>query len=226
MNEKKNKKSRRLNKKFIAFFILLLIVLILFAILSLKVRNIYVVGNSLISDQEILEQTNLLDYPKLYKVNTKKIINKIKLIPYIDNVMVTKNLFGRVNIEVSEHKVLLKYELDNSIYLSNLKSIPKDSLVCDVPSLTNYVEESILNDFLNGLNEVDNYVLNKISEITYTPNQYDKDLFLFQMTDGNYVYITTKRLKLINEYTDILTSLNGKKGIMYLDSGNHFEILE
>jgi len=222
MNIKKNKK--KLILKILLCLLILGLMIVIF--LTIKVKNIYVIGNTLLSDQEILEQTNLLDYPNLYKVNSRELENKIKLIPYIEKVNVRKNIFGRVDIEISEYKMLLKNEIDNSIYLSNLKSIPLGSEVFEIPSLTNYVDEDILKEFLKELNNIDLDVLNKISEVTYAPSKYDKDLFLFNMTDGNYVYITTKRLEYINEYTDILMKLNGKKGIMYLDSGNHFKILE
>jgi len=222
MNIKKNKK--KLILKILLWLLILGLMIVIF--LTIKVKNIYVIGNTLLSDQEILEQTNLLDYPNLYKVNSRELENKIKLIPYIEKVNVRKNIFGRVDIEISEYKMLLKNEIDNSIYLSNLKSIPLGSEVFEIPSLTNYVDEDILKEFLKELNNIDLDVLNKISEVTYAPSKYDKDLFLFNMTDGNYVYITTKRLEYINEYTDILMKLNGKKGIMYLDSGNHFKILE
>ena len=222
MNIKKNKK--KLILKILLCLLILGLMVVIF--LTIKVKNIYVIGNTLLSDQEILEQTNLLDYPNLYKVNSRELENKIKLIPYIEKVSVRKNMFGRVDIEISEYKMLLKNEIDNSIYLSNLKSIPLGSEVFEIPSLTNYVDEDILKEFLKELNNIDLDVLNKISEVTYAPSEYDKDLFLFNMTDGNYVYITTKRLEYINEYTDILMKLNGKKGIMYLDSGNHFKILE
>ena len=45
------------------------------------------------------------------------------------------------------------------------------------------------------------------------------------MNDGNYVYITIYKTLAINEYNKILPNLEGKKGILYLDSGNYFEIL-
>ena len=45
------------------------------------------------------------------------------------------------------------------------------------------------------------------------------------MNDGNYVYITTTRLSNINKYESVLEQLEGKKGILYLDSGNHFSII-
>ena len=76
---------------------------------------------------------------------------------------------------------------------------------------------------MKKLNTIDTNVFSKISEISYAPNSYDKDLFIFLMNDGNYVYITTSKLSNINKYESILVNLDGKKGIIYLDSGNHFE---
>jgi len=46
------------------------------------------------------------------------------------------------------------------------------------------------------------------------------------MNDGNYVYLTLTKFKQINYYEDVLEKLDGKKGILYLDSGNHFKIME
>ena len=124
-----------------------------------------------------------------------------------------------------EYNILLKDETDNQVYLSNAEKITLDFDYLGVPSLINYVEPDILKEFLKKLNTIDSEVLSKISEIEYTPNEYDKDLFLFYMNDGNYVYITTTRLSNINKYESVLEQLEGKKGILYLDSGNHFEIL-
>ena len=43
------------------------------------------------------------------------------------------------------------------------------------------------------------------------------------MNDGNHVYITLYKLSSINEYIKILSTLDNKKGTLYLDSGNYFE---
>ena len=73
---------------------------------------------------------------------------------------------------------------------------------------------------------VNKSILSKISEIEYTPSTIDKEKFLFLMNDGNYVYITLSKIDLINTYNEIYPTLEGKKGILHLDSGNHFEIKE
>ena len=64
----------------------------------------------------------------------------------------------------------------------------------------------------------------KISEIEYSPNLYDKERFIFYMNDDNVVYVTLTKLKEFNNYNKIKEQLGTHKGILYLDSGNYFEI--
>ena len=46
------------------------------------------------------------------------------------------------------------------------------------------------------------------------------------MNDNNLVYININKMNNLNKYVDIVKKLNNKKGILYLDSGNYFEIKE
>jgi len=46
------------------------------------------------------------------------------------------------------------------------------------------------------------------------------------MDDGNSVYMTITKFERLNYYNDVLPQLDGRKGILYLDSGNHFQIME
>ena len=224
----KNKKVKKnfKNKVLIFIIVLLLVITLIYYLQNINVKNIYITGNNYLTDQEIIELASLENYPKIFKISTSKIEKIIKLNPIVKSVKVTKNIFGKVQINIVENEYLLKQEIDNIIYLSNFETIINDNNIIGIPTLTNYVEIDILNDFLKKLVNIDKNVLCKISEITYKPNEYDKDLFLFLMNDGNYVYITTSKLESINKYNNILIELNGKKGILYLDSGNHFEILE
>ena len=221
MKKKKNKKKR----VFKFFFILIFIGFVFIYIFTLPIKNIYITGNNILSEQEIIELANIENYPRLFANSATSIENKIKISPFIEDVKVSKNLLGAIYIKVLEYNILLKDETDNQVYLSNAEKITLDFDYLGVPSLINYVEPDILKEFLKKLNTIEKEVLSKISEIEYTPNEYDKDLFLFYMNDGNYVYITTTRLSNINKYESVLEQLEGKKGILYLDSGNHFSII-
>ena len=79
---------------------------------------------------------------------------------------------------------------------------------------------------INKLSLVDNEILEKISEIEYTSTSYDSERFLLYMNDGNQVYITLNKIKEFNNYSKIKKEIGTHKGILYLDSGNYFEIKE
>ena len=220
MKKKKNKKIIKL------LGVILIISIFIYIIINIRIKNIYMKGNNILSDQEIIELAGIENYPKLFSISSNELINKIKLNPIIDKVKIKKNIFGRIDIEIIEYNMLLKDEVDNGIYLANGKKIIIDDKIFGIPSLINVVDNNILNDFLKKLDKVDKSILNNISEVEYTPNEYENDLFLFYMNDGNYVYITTTRLLNINKYDEVLKQLDGKKGILYLDSGNHFKIMD
>ena len=46
------------------------------------------------------------------------------------------------------------------------------------------------------------------------------------MNDGNLVYITLTKITKINKYNSIYSEMEGKKGIIYLDSGDYIEVKE
>lgn len=219
----KNKKKGI--KRLVKILIIIIIVIgICWYLKDLKIKNIYIKGNTTLKDYEIIELAGIQDYPNMFSISSRKIEQKLKMNKLISSVKVKKNLFGKIVIIIKEEKMLIKNELDNTIYLANLEKITDDNKVIGIPTLINDVPSDILNKFLEKLKKIDSSVLSKISEISYKPNEYDKDLFLFLMNDGNYVYITTTKLSNIDKYENVLIQLEGKKGIIYLDSGNHFEI--
>ena len=204
--------------------IVLLIVGIVFLYRSLYVKNIYVTGNKILTESEILEKTNLLSYPRLISVSEREIIDKLKENKIINTVKVKKSLFGKVVIEVSENKIL--YQDTNGKYmLSNKEEITLDETYLGVPTLINDCKE-VKDKFIDKLLLVNDGILMHISEIEYEPTDLDKERFMFYMSDTNYVYITLNKINLINSYNEIYPTLEGNKGILYLDSGNHFEIKE
>ena len=84
--------------------------------------------------------------------------------------------------------------------------------------------DNIYDKFVESFNKVDSDILFKISHIEYVPNDVDKERFILYMIDSNYVYITLSKIEKINKYNSIVNKLEGKKGIIYLDSGDYVEI--
>ena len=219
---KARKKSFNYKRLIIVLAIILLAVLIFFSYRSLKVKTIYVIGNNIINESEILDNTDLLTYPNLYQVSEKDIKTQLQENKLINNVRVKKSLSGKVIIEITEHKVL--YQDKNGKYmLSNKKEVELDEALLGIPTLINDCD-AVKDKFIEKLLLIDNDIMKHISEIEYKPTELDKERFMFYMSDTNYVYITLNKISLINSYNEIYPTLEGKKGILYLDSGNHFEI--
>ena len=76
------------------------------------------------------------------------------------------------------------------------------------------------------LSDVNDEILIRINEIKYIPNEVDDNLFILSMSDGNYIYINNNTLSKLNDYLSMLKTFNNKKGILHLDSGDYFEIVE
>ena len=84
--------------------------------------------------------------------------------------------------------------------------------------------EDIYEKTISSFSKINKEALIKISEVEYKPNDLDKERFLFTMNDANYVYINLLKIEKINKYNTISSELNGKKGIIYLDSGDYVEL--
>ena len=220
----KKKVKRKINYKsiIIILVVLAILALIVFLYCSLRVKTIYVTGNKILKENEILEKTNLLNYPRLVEVSSSDIVNELKKNKLINNVKVNKSLSGKVVIEISENKIL--YQDTNGKYmLSNKEEVVLNETYLGVPLLINDCNE-VKDKFIEKLLLINDDILKHISEIEYEPTDLDKERFMFYMSDTNYVYVTLSKINLINSYNEIYPTLEGKKGILYLDSGNHFEI--
>ena len=108
----KNKKKgiKRLVKILI---IIIIIIGIGWYLKELKIKNIYIKGNTTLKDYEIIELAGIQDYPNMFSISSRKIEQKLKMNKLISSVKVKKNLFGKIVITIKEEKMLVKNELDN-----------------------------------------------------------------------------------------------------------------
>ena len=96
MTRKVKVKKKKIKVMPLLIFLVVLIVLfiILKVVLSMKTKNIIIVGNDLISDQTIIEEANLTNYPEFFKVSTRKMKKKLLSNPYIKSVKIERKLFN------------------------------------------------------------------------------------------------------------------------------------
>lgn len=226
MAKKVKKKIRiRILPIIIIIFILTLLSGSVYLLSLIPIKNIYISGNNYLKDQEIIELAKIENYPSFLKTRTKDMKKNIKKSPYVKSVTINKKILGIVEIQIEEYNILFRKEENNKIVLEDKEELI-DNEKYQVPILLNYIPDTKYDSFIKGMNQVTPSIKNQISEIRYYPNTQDEDRFLLYMNDGNYVYLTLTKFKQINYYEDVLEKLDGKKGILYLDSGNHFKIME
>ena len=219
----KGKKFKIRYKRLFLFLIILFVIgIILFYFINLKISNIYVSGNSYLSDQDIIEIAKIDKYPRTLFNSSFDIKRRLVSSNYIESVKVNKKFLTKVYIEVIENKPLFYSEILK-------KTVLKDgSLVSDkfnVPILTTDVSKDIYDEFLEKFSKIDSVVFDNISEVSYTPRDVDKELFMLTMNDGNYISVNLNRFDTVNKYFDMVIKFNNHRGILYLDSGEYFKIL-
>ena len=223
-----NKKKRLKLIPFLLFILVIeSIVFLIDILLDTRIKNIVIKGNKIVTDQQIIDEAKLSDYPSFYKTTSYAIKKNLEKNYFIKEVKVKKSFYHVLTIELKEYKVLLKKETTGKLVLENMNEVTiNQDVPYTVPRLINEVPSSKYKELLKNLLKVKSNVRSSISEFYYDPNEFDKDRFLLYMDDGNSVYLTLTKFRMINYYNDVLPQLDGKKGILYLDSGNHFQIME
>lgn len=216
-------KTKRLNiAKIVTFICILLCIIFSVAyLLHLPVKNIYITGNNVIKDKDIIELAKLENYPPFINTYFMNIKEKILKNDYIKNVRIKRKMLNKIYIEIEEYKPLAIY--NDKIILSNKKQVKNNNNFEYLPYVINNMD-NVYEEFVKSFTKVDNNILAKISHIEYKPNDVDKERFILYMVDSNYVYITLTKINKINKYNSILNELENKKGIIYLDSGDYVEI--
>ena len=225
-------KKKKLKVKNIVIFLILIFGITLLSfilyyfVINTNIKNIYINGNTYVKDIEIMRRANIVDYPKMLDISTSNMENEIKKIDIIKDVNIKKGLFGKLTINIKEYKPLFYNGNTQKIILSNNKEI-ENNITVSLPILNmEGLSDKILNKLILKFSEVNDEIKLRISEIKYAPNNVDNERFLCIMNDGNYVYITLVKIEEINYYLKILPTLENKKGVLNLDYGNNFEILE
>ncbi len=228
MKKKVTKKRINIKRILVFFSILLVVTFIGYYLCNLRIKNIYISNNKYIyknnlsekfNEQRVLEIAKLDNYPKTLFLSTSKIKNNLIKDVYIKDAKVTKKGLTEVDIILYENRPIF---YNSSTSKTVLETGDEVSDTFSVPILLNYVPNEVYSKLIEKMNKVDDDILNHMSEIKYDPNNVDTERFLIAMTDGNYIYITLERFEIINKYLDIVASIDGKKGVLYLDYGNHF----
>lgn len=158
--EIKNTKPNNAKPKSKKIKVLIISILVLIAIIAamlsplFNIKNIQVVGNTILSSEEIISISGIKTEENMFKVMKLKTIDRIKENAYINEVAIHKKLLNTIEIQVKERKPSFMLEYGNGyVYLSNqgymleISSIKKDipTILGTTTSKENYKPGNRLN---------------------------------------------------------------------------------
>lgn len=222
--KKKKKRVLKIKNILIFFIVILIIGLTVYYAFKMPIKNIYISGNDILSDDVIINESKLVYYPSFLLTSSRDVVNILKKDDYIRDVSVGKKLGNVIDIKVLEYKPIAIFSSDNKLILSSGKIVNNVYNVSDVPVLNNNVDSKIFSEFVKRFGQVDSNILRQVSQIEYSPVSVDKMRFLLYMDDGNSVYITLTKIKKLDKYNKIRDKMGNKKGIIYLDSGDYVDV--
>lgn len=189
---KKRKRRQRL------FLVILFIVLVIAFFVSdySRLKTITISGNNYIDKQEIVTASEIsLHQDYTFFTSSEAIEKKIKTVPLIKSVKVTKDLLGNVKIKVAEAELIGQCIINNVLYvIDETGRVNKDELA----NLSSYVQRcprlngfdvEVLEKFSKQFAKIPDQVINQISDINYAPLNGDKNRCEFIMDDGKILYV-------------------------------------
>ena len=223
------KVKKKLNKKglLVVLLTLYLFIMAFYYCFNLPVKLVEVKGNTLISDEKVINNANITDKTKLFALSSSKLKKNLEELPMIESVKISKYLNGKVVITIKELVVLYYRVLDKTYVFENNKKATTLDTTLGIPTLVNYVPSDIEESLIKKLSGINKDILYKVSEIEYSPDiknekVIDKNRFLLRMNDGNYVYINLANINNLNKYEEIYATLNeNEKGVLNLDSSSN-----
>ena len=120
MKSKKKKRKIRYDRILIFLVIVIFIVISFTFLFNLKISNIYILNNSFLTDQEIIEMAGISDYPETLKNLSVQIEERLKNNIYIKEAKVYKKGLTKVYIDVVENKPLFYFIRNYNKYLQLL----------------------------------------------------------------------------------------------------------
>ncbi len=220
----KVKKGKLKVKNFIIFLLIIfVIIMVVYYFFSLRIKNIYIKGNGLLSDGDIILALKIENYPKMFKYSKSSFKKNLEKLDLVDSCKIKRNILGKLEVEIKEAEPLF-YDRNNEVYVLNNGKTTNKYDFTGIPFLINYVPDNIYQRLIKELTKIDKENLKLVSEIEYNPSKskdviIDDTRFLLRMNDGNEVYINLINIERLNSYHLIYSTLN-EKGVLELDSDN------
>ncbi|WP_231686865.1 cell division protein FtsQ/DivIB [Bacillus sp. JCM 19034] len=202
INEKiptlKEQRKQRANRRllfFLSFFFLLLLLIIYFQSPASHVREVVIQGNVHLTKEEVLKQSELTIGTSIWNVNIEDTMNRLNEHIEIASSSVERRWPTTIEITIIENERIGYLLHDDRFYPilengMNLTEVDRSHIPADAPILIGFSEGDNLSELSAELRQVPPALLERISEIIFSPTDQDSQRLIMYMTDGIEVHTT------------------------------------
>lgn len=203
--------------------IIILVVLYYFSSYS-NVFHVVIKNNVYYTDEEVRELSSISDKDKFVLVNTKKVKESLEEDKLIKEAKVRKIDNHVIEIEIEEYKIIgyaSEDGLTNLVLINDDRiEVTKDNmhLIEQVPLIAGYNKEGIA-AIEKGFENISIDLISEISEIHHYSFSYDENMMELIMHDGNYCFVSSIGLHMLNQYYNVISNLEvgDEKQCLYID---------
>lgn len=190
----------------------------------LRVQSIQIEGSKIYHEESIIKALNLPEKIPYHLLSMSALETRIQSLPLIQSVNVWKGRGRTLQVSVVEQLVLGYYIEDQAMFLlpngSNVEILEEQlDYISDLPYLHGLSEVN-RERFAKEVSGVSHEVLRTISEIMPYPTSYDPNMLQLITNEGLMIRTSMSSLFLLEEYRNILYSLENREHCLYLDGIN------
>ncbi|MEC2073011.1 cell division protein FtsQ/DivIB [Alkalihalophilus marmarensis] len=229
----KEQRKQRANRRllfFLSLFFLLLLLMVYFQSPLSHIRTIEVEGNFLISDEQVIESSQLTTGTSMWNLDEEEMRNHLLIRPEIANVTISRKFPTTVVLNVHEHSRIGYLYSDGKYYPllesgTFLSELPRHQFPADAPILIGWEQGEALTEFAQELINTPEQLIARMSEIFYSPTETESDEVIIHMNDGLEVHSTIKDFSSrMLPYPSIVRELDpSRKGILHMKMSPYFE---
>lgn len=220
---KAEKKKQRAKKRWINLIIIMLIVVVYIISPLSNVKEVIVSDTKYIGKEEIIKLSKITKDSKFIFVNNflKPKLNH----SFIKDYTIENQYNGMIKLNVVEKRGMGYLIMENSIDLlledgTLVKLDEMKDFIISLPKI-NSDETAFLEMLATSLKGLDSNLISRISEIEKHKTSYEENTVILKMEDGNKVYGSMKDLHLMQNYNNILESINEKNQCIQLDEATN-----
>ncbi len=228
--QRKQRSNRRLIF-YLSFFFLLLLSVVYFQSPLSNVKEIKVNGNRYVSDEKIIKVSGLNDKTSFWNINKDFIEKELTSLVEIKEVSIDRKFPNILQITVKEYSRVAYLVTDGKYYpiLETGKILTEENskkrFPTDAPLLMGWKKNDELAEMAAEISKLPESLIQRISEIYYTPVKDDPLRITLYMNDGFVVSSTIRHFSAkIASYSALIKELDPKnKGIIHMRINPYFE---